>query len=131
MSIPISYILAYPERLELAHLPSLDLVQAGRLEFVAPDVERFPCLALAYQALRARGTAPAVLNAANEVVVEAFLNGAVAYLDIARITGTVLERHTVRAQPSLPELLDADAWARRMAAEVIDSGRARHASAGG
>jgi 1-deoxy-D-xylulose-5-phosphate reductoisomerase len=131
MSIPISYILAYPERLELAHLPSLDLVQAGRLEFVAPDVERFPCLALAYQALRAKGTAPAVLNAANEVVVDAFLNGAVDYLDIARITGAVLERHAVRSQPSLPELLDADAWARRMAAEVIDSGRARRASAGG
>ncbi|RDJ93398.1 hypothetical protein B4Q13_22170, partial [Lacticaseibacillus rhamnosus] len=53
--IPISYILAYPERLPLAHLPSLDLVQAGRLEFVAPDVERFPCLGLAYDALRAKG----------------------------------------------------------------------------
>ncbi len=82
MAIPISYILAYPERLTLAHLPSLNLVEAGRLEFLAPDTERFPCLALAYQALRARGGAPAVLNAANEVLVDAFLNGAISYLDI-------------------------------------------------
>ncbi|MGH7789749.1 MAG: 1-deoxy-D-xylulose-5-phosphate reductoisomerase [Candidatus Binatia bacterium] len=115
MSIPISYILAYPERLELAHLPSLDLVRAGRLEFVAPDVERFPCLGLAYRALRTKGSAPAVLNAANEVLVDAFLNHAIAYLDIPRIAQDVLDAHTVLAQPSLDELLAADAWARSRA----------------
>jgi 1-deoxy-D-xylulose-5-phosphate reductoisomerase len=118
MAIPISYILAYPERLALSHLPALDLVQAGRLEFVAPDLERFPCLALAYRALRATGTAPAVLNAANEVVVDAFLNGRIGYLDIARIAGAVLDQHALVGHPTLDELLAADAWARRAAAEL-------------
>ncbi len=118
MAIPISYILAYPERLPLAHLPSLDLVQAGRLEFLTPDVERFPCLALAYDALRAKGTAPAVLNAANEVVVDAFLNGRIGYLDIPRIAHAVLEGHALIERPSLDELLAADAWARRAAVEL-------------
>jgi 1-deoxy-D-xylulose-5-phosphate reductoisomerase len=113
MSIPISYILAYPERLPLGHLPSLDLVQAGRLEFVAPDVERFPCLGLAYRALRAKGTAPAVLNAANEVLVDAFLNERIGYLDIPHIACQVLDRHTPVEGASLEALLAADAWARR------------------
>lgn len=113
MSIPISYILAYPERLPLAHLPSLDLVQAGRLEFVAPDVERFPCLGLAYRALRAKGTAPAVLNAANEVLVDAFLNERIGYLAIPHIACQVLDRHTPVEGASLEALLAADAWARR------------------
>jgi len=128
MSIPISYILAYPERLALNHLPSLDLVQAGRLEFVAPDLERFPCLALAYRALRAKGTAPAVLNAANEVLVDAFLNGRIGYLDIARIAGTVLDQHALVTSATLDELLAADAWARRAAAE-LSAGERLEASA--
>lgn len=115
MAIPISYILAYPERLTLAHLPSLDLVQAARLDFHAPDTERFPCLALAYDALRARGSAPAVLNAANEVLVAAFLDGAIGYLDIPAIASRVLERHDVLRDAPLDALLDADAWARRTA----------------
>src|SRR5262245_7214868 len=118
MAIPISYILAYPERLALTHLPSLDLVQAGRLEFVAPDLERFPCLALAYRALRSKGTAPAVLNAANEILVDAFLNERIGYLDIPRIATAVLDRHALIAHPSLDELLGADAWARRAAGEL-------------
>ncbi len=117
MAIPISYILAYPERLTLAHLPSLDLVRAGRLEFVAPDLDRFPCLGLAYRALRSMGTAPAVLNAANEVLVDAFLNGRIGYLDIPRIAGEVLDRHAVIPAASLEQLLAADRWARAAAAE--------------
>src|SRR5215470_5553418 len=115
MSIPISYILAYPERLALTHLPSLDLVRAARLEFVAPDLERFPCLGLAYRVLKEKGTAPAVLNAANEVVVEVFLNGGIDYLDIPRIAATVLDRQALIASPTLDELLAADAAARAMA----------------
>jgi 1-deoxy-D-xylulose-5-phosphate reductoisomerase len=117
MGIPISYILAYPERLPLTHLPSLDLVRAGRLEFVAPDVDRFPCLALAYRALRCKGTAPAVLNGANEVLVDAFLNGRIGYLDIPRIAEEVLDRHAVINGASLEQLLAADAWARRAATD--------------
>jgi 1-deoxy-D-xylulose-5-phosphate reductoisomerase len=125
MSIPISYILAYPERLPLAHLPSLDLVAAGPLEFVAPDVERFPCLDLAYRALRSAGTAPAVLNAANEVVVESFLEGRAAYLDIPSVVREVLDRHAVSETPSLDDLLAADGWARSEARLLIDNGRRR------
>jgi len=118
MAIPISYILAYPERLPLTHLPSLNLVEAGRLDFVAPDTERFPCLALAYQALRACGGAPAVLNAANEILVDAFLNGAIGYLDIPGIAAGVLDRHTALRSASLDDLLGVDAWARRTAADL-------------
>jgi len=115
MAIPISYILGHPERLPLTHLPALDLVQAGTLEFHAPDLERFPCLGLAYRALREKGSAPAVLNAANEVLVEAFLNRRIGYLDIPRIAGEVLDRHALVVGASLEELLAADAWARRTA----------------
>jgi 1-deoxy-D-xylulose-5-phosphate reductoisomerase len=112
MAIPISFILAYPERLPLDHLPSLDLVQAGRLDFLAPDLERFPCLGLAYDALRARGAVPAVLNAANEVLVESFLDHRIPYLDIPRIARAVVERHGGGDAPTLDALLAADAWAR-------------------
>jgi len=118
MSIPISYILAYPERLSLSHLPSLDLVAAGRLEFVAPDFERFPCLGLAYRALRRGGTAPAVLNAANEILVDAFLHARIGYLDIPHIAEQVLERHALIESPSLDQLLAADAAARALADEL-------------
>lgn len=125
MSIPISYILAYPERLPLDHLPSLDLITAGKLEFVAPDLERFPCLGLAYRALAGAGTAPAVLNAANEVVVESFLDGKVSYLEIAAVIRAVLDRHEVRRAPSLDELLVADRWARSEARLLIERGQRR------
>ncbi len=122
MSIPISYILAYPERLPLAHLPALDLVQAGRLEFVAPDLDRFPCLDLAYEALRAGGSAPAVLNAANEVLVQAFLDGAIAYLDIPGFARRVLDRHGADPAGSLEALLAADAAARAAASALAGAG---------
>ena len=112
MAIPISFILAYPERLPLDHLPSLDLVEAGRLDFLAPDLERFPCLGLAYDALRARGAVPAVLNAANEVLVESFLDHRIPYLDIPRIARAVVERHGGGDASTLDALLAADAWAR-------------------
>jgi 1-deoxy-D-xylulose-5-phosphate reductoisomerase len=129
MAIPISYILAFPERLTLDHLPSLDLVQAGRLEFHAPDTERFPCLRLAYEALRARGSAPAVLNAANEVLVASFLDGAIGYLDIPGIAERVLERHDVLRDASLDALLEADAWARRTAGGLAGAPAASAAGA--
>jgi len=117
MAVPISYILGYPERLPLSHLPSLDLVQAGKLEFHAPDTDRFPCLRLAYDALRARGTASAVLNGANEVAVASFLDGKIGYLDIPRILEGVLEEHPAVDRPNLSQLLDADRWSRQRATE--------------
>jgi len=121
MAVPISFILAYPERLPLDHLPSLNLVEAGRLEFLAPDLERFPCLGLAYDALRARGSVPAVLNAANEVLVESFLNRTIGYLDIPRIARAVVERHGGISEPTLEALLAADAWARDAARSLAAS----------
>ncbi len=115
MSVPISYILGYPERLPLSHLPSLDLVAAGTLEFHAPDTDRFPCLRLAYEALGVCGTAPAVLNGANEVVVASFLDGEIAYLDIPRILEDVLADHPRVDAPDLAQLIEADRWSRERA----------------
>jgi 1-deoxy-D-xylulose-5-phosphate reductoisomerase len=129
MAIPISYILAYPDRLPLTHLPALDLPRAASLTFEAPDLDRFPCLALAYRALRAGGTAPAVVNAANEVLVDAFLHDAIAFLDIPRTLTAVLDRHTVTAAGDLATLLAADRWARAEAARLTHDATAQHASA--
>ena len=95
MRTPIAYALAYPKRIDAGVAP-LDLFKIATLNFVAPDFERFPCLALAYQALRTGGTAPAVLNAANEVAVDAFLNKKISFLDIPRLIKHVLEKHISR-----------------------------------
>ncbi len=118
MTIPIAYALAYPDRLPLAHLPSLDLPAAGDLTFVAPDADRFPCLSLAYRALRAGGTMPAVLNAANEVAVERFLAEDIAYREIAEVVAAVMAAHTVAPAADLETLLAADRWARAHARDL-------------
>jgi len=115
MAIPISYVLAYPERLDLGHLPSLDLAAAGSLSFERPDIERFPCLGLAYDALRAGGTMPAVLNAANEVAVETFLAGSMRFVDIPRVLHEVMCEHAPRPAADLDTLREADRWARDFA----------------
>lgn len=114
MRTPIAYGLAYPERVDAGVAP-LDLFKVAQLDFVAPDFERFPCLALAYQALRAGGTAPAVLNAANEVAVEAFLNKKISFLDIPRLIADVLNAHSSLAVNSLEDVLMADKQARAAA----------------
>jgi len=116
MRTPIAYALAYPERIESGVAP-LDLFQIAQLDFVAPDFIRFPCLSLAYQALRAGGTTPALLNAANEVAVAAFLEKNIAFLDIPRMIEAVLE-NVARAEVNvLQDLLDADSAARHAARE--------------
>ncbi len=119
MAIPISYVLAYPERLDMGHLPSLDLAAAANLSFEQPDLELFPCLSLAYRALRAGGTASAVLNGANEVVVERFLAGAIRFVDIPRLLATVIERHQPAPASDLEALLAADRWARAEARSLV------------
>lgn len=119
MAIPISYILAYPERLPLDHLPRLSLAREGTLEFFEPDLDRFPCLALAYRALREGGTAPAALNAANEVAVAAFLGGRIGFLDIADIVTAILDRLDRRPVDHLETLLAVDGWARTAAEAQI------------
>jgi 1-deoxy-D-xylulose-5-phosphate reductoisomerase len=114
MRIPIQYALTYPKR-RTTQLPSLDFHRMSKLEFSAPDYEKFPCLNLAYAALRAGGTAPAVLNAANEVAVEAFLNGGIAFHEIAKVIESVLHSHRSTEVSDLQSILDADAWAREEA----------------
>ena len=118
MRTPIAYGLAYPERID-SGVASLDLFKVATLNFVEPDFDRFPCLGLAYQALRAAGTAPAVLNAANEVAVAAFLDRQIAFLDIPRVIGAVLDALPVNAVGSLDDVLVADAEARRAAQQQI------------
>ena len=118
MRVPISYILAYPDRLPLTHLPQLDLAAAARLEFVEPDYDKFPCLGLAYTALERGGTCPAALNAANEVSVASFLFGRIAFTDIADINKQVLTAHAVQPVKDLESVLEADGWARAQAKKI-------------
>ncbi|MBI3767611.1 MAG: 1-deoxy-D-xylulose-5-phosphate reductoisomerase [Deltaproteobacteria bacterium] len=118
MTIPIAYALAYPDRLPLTHLRTLDLPTAGELTFVAPDRNRFPCLDLAYRALRAGDTMPAVLNAANEVAVERFLAEELGYRDIPAVVAAVMDAHAPVPAADLAALLAADRWARETARRV-------------
>lgn len=111
MRTPIAYALAWPERIASGVAP-LDLFAIAKLDFSAPDFERFPCLALAYQALRAGGTVPALLNAANEVAVEAFLGNRIAFLDIPRLIESAIAQVPRQEVRQLKDVLDADAAAR-------------------
>ncbi len=119
MAIPVAYALAYPERLPLTHLKPLSLLECAKLTFEAPDLERFSCLRLAYEALDAGGTMPACLNAANEELVAGFLANKVRFVDIPRHIETVMRRHDCRPAPSLEDSLEADRWARAAARGLI------------
>lgn len=118
MRTPISYAMKYPERLVL-DLPSLDLADIGKLTFHRPDHDRFPCLQLGYDSLAAGGTMPATLNAANEVAVEAFLNGGIRFGEIAEIIRATMESHTRRELECLENALEADRWAREKALSLV------------
>jgi 1-deoxy-D-xylulose-5-phosphate reductoisomerase len=117
MRLPIQYACSYPERWE-ATLPSLDLTRAGRLEFHAPDIGRFPCLPLAYRALCEGGTLPVVLNAANEVAVECFLDGRLAFPAIPRLIEMTMNAHAVQRVSTLDVVRAVDDWARRQARDL-------------
>jgi 1-deoxy-D-xylulose-5-phosphate reductoisomerase len=121
MRLPIQYACSYPERWDGA-LPSLDLSKTGRLEFHTPDHERFPCLRLAYRALRAEGTLAVVLNAANEVAVAAFLDGRLRFTAIPAVIERTMNAHTVEGVSTVETVRRVDAWghryARDMAAEL-------------
>jgi 1-deoxy-D-xylulose-5-phosphate reductoisomerase len=118
MRIPISYALAYPERLPNT-LPSLNLFDIQTLNFYPPDFQRFPCLHLAFEAARAGGTMPAVLNAANEVAVQAFLDETIAFLDIPAIIETTMTQHAPEPILDADVALQADRWARECAMEAV------------
>ena len=124
MRIPISHALGWPERIE-SGAKSLDLLAVGNMQFEAPDNGRYPCLQLAAAAWRSGGTSPAVLNAANEVAVQAFLDGHIAFTAIHRVVEQVLEQCAVHAADSLETILADDAGARVVANECIQSGRVR------
>lgn len=118
MKVPIQYALSNPERLPLRTDP-LDLVKLGALHFREPDLKRFPCLQMAYDAGQAGGTLPTVLNGANEVAVERFLQGGSPFPMIEEVVGEALSRHKVVRDPNLEELFEADRWARETARQCL------------
>ncbi|WP_017431114.1 1-deoxy-D-xylulose-5-phosphate reductoisomerase [Vreelandella jeotgali] len=118
MRTPIAYGLAWPERID-AGVAALDLFKVARLDFESPDEARFPCLRLAREAMLAGGTAPAVLNAANEVAVAAFLDGQLGFTDIARVVEDVLESQPVARADSIDAVVDADRRARESAQQQL------------
>ncbi|HWK34646.1 1-deoxy-D-xylulose-5-phosphate reductoisomerase [Sphingomonas sp.] len=122
MRVPIAHTLAWPDRLESPMAP-LDLVAVGRLDFEAPDPVRFPALRLAREALEAGGARPAILNAANEVAVAAFLDRRIAFLEIAAIVADTLGSYDPDAPDSLADVLNVDIEARRIAEARIKAGR--------
>src|SRR5579863_777136 len=119
MAIPIAFALAYPERLPLTHLKPLSLTACAQLTFEEPDLGRFPCLRLGYDALREGGTMPACLNAANEELVAGFLGGRLRFVDIPRHLEAVMERHHNAPARTLEDLLETDGWARAAVRELI------------
>lgn len=118
MRTPIGYCLAWPDRMETP-VPKLDLAKVGQLTFEKPDPKKFPALDYAQEALRKGGTAPAMISAANEVAVDAYLNGRIGFLDIERIVGEVLETMPVAKLTDLDVVREADEAARAKAREMI------------
>lgn len=117
MRIPIQYALSYPRRLDNSQAP-VDFSRLGKIHFEKPDLKKFPCLALACEAARLLGTMPAVLNAANEISVNSFLDRRIDFLSIPRIVGKVMRRHKNITSPSLTDIISADSWARVEAADL-------------
>ena len=111
MRLPIQYALSYPTRF-VNSIPSLDLAGVKSFHFFKPDQKRFPCLGLGYEAKRSGGTMPTVLNAANEIAVQKFLNGACRFTDIPKTIERVMGLHRVVRNPALNQILEADTWAR-------------------
>jgi 1-deoxy-D-xylulose-5-phosphate reductoisomerase len=118
MKAAIAYSFSYPERLDIG-MSAPDFPSIGAITFEKPDMKRFPCLALAYEALAAGGTMPAVLNAANEIAVSFFLDGRMGFTDIPRIVEKTMSLHDSVKTPELDDIFCSDSWARRIAAEQL------------
>ncbi|MEW5820837.1 MAG: 1-deoxy-D-xylulose-5-phosphate reductoisomerase [Cyanobacteriota bacterium] len=112
MHLPIQYALTYPDRLECSLVEPLNLSKIKKLEFYPPDLEKFPCLNLAYKVGNMQGTYPAVLNAANEVAVNAYINGKINFYDIYNCVNSCINNHQSILNPTLEDILNADNWAR-------------------
>ena len=119
MRIPISYALSFPYRLPL-NLPPLDLSQIGGLTFSLPDPERFPCLRLAYRSIEIGETMPAILNATNEIAVNAFLEGSLKFTDVPLLLQRVMEEHEVKSAHTIEDILRADQWARERSKAILE-----------
>ncbi|WP_313527387.1 1-deoxy-D-xylulose-5-phosphate reductoisomerase [Anaerotignum sp.] len=117
MKVPIQYALTYPKRVKSPY-PKVDFAQRNTLTFEKPDMETFRCLALAYHALEVGGTLPAVLNGANEIAVERFLNGKISFLQIPELIEQTMDAYTVKYEYTLEDLLEADNWARNFATNL-------------
>ena len=123
MRLMIQYALTYPDRLP-TDLPPLGLDKLACLEFLEPDLERFPCLRLAYEAMREGGTMPAALSAANEIAVASFLSRQTKFMDIPRVIEATMEAHKTQPCSSIEAILEADRWARSHA-EQLTTGAGR------
>jgi len=121
MRIPVAYALSYPERI-CCEIPSLDLYKMGPLTFEKHDRDRFPALDLAYRAIEAGGTMPAVLNAANEIAVQAFLEGRLPFNKITEVVLKTMKGHHPMEVSSIDEILSVDGWARKRATSLIKGG---------
>ena len=119
MRTPIAHALAWPERHD-SGVSALDFMLNNQLSFELPSYDRFPCLRLAYEALQAKGTAPAILNAANEVAVEAFLTGDISFTAIPKLIEKTLTNSDVVAVDSIDTVLQADAATRKMATQFME-----------
>ncbi|HOQ06219.1 MAG TPA: 1-deoxy-D-xylulose-5-phosphate reductoisomerase [Clostridiales bacterium] len=118
MRIPIQLALTWPERCS-NDFPKLDMTKCGPLTFEDPDTETFRCLRLAYDALEAGGTMPAVLNGANEAAVRLFLEGRIGFCDIPRLIEETMMKHEVNTSPGLDDIIEADRWAKRLVGETV------------
>ncbi len=118
MRVPIAYALSYPDRLE-ADLPSLDFTKLARMDFEAPDFEKFPCLKLAFRALETGQTMPAILNAANEIAVQGFLDERIAFKEIPEIIKSTMDNHECQPLNDIKDVLEADRWAREEATKLL------------
>jgi 1-deoxy-D-xylulose-5-phosphate reductoisomerase len=118
MRVPISYALSFPHRLHL-NLPRLNLFRKGDLTFFPPDPERFPCLTLAYRSIEIGETMPAILNAANEVAVSAFLEGSLKFTDLPLLIQQVMNEHEVKPVQTIEDILRADQWGREKAKAIL------------
>jgi len=120
MRLPIQYALTYPQR-RRSKLPPLDFIKLKQLTFEKPDYQKFPCLRLAYEVAKKGGSLPCVLNAANEIAVEAFLNGDLSFVQIYSTIKKVVSKHSPKQNPTLEEILTVDQWARDEARGIVNS----------